>query len=42
VAAEALRCPVAHEASWQDAAQAIAALLDRRIAGKAVLHVDSS
>jgi NADPH:quinone reductase-like Zn-dependent oxidoreductase len=28
------------EVSWRDAAQAIAALNDRRIAGKAVLHVD--
>lgn len=28
------------EASWRDAAGAIQALLDRRIAGKAVLHVD--
>jgi NADPH:quinone reductase-like Zn-dependent oxidoreductase len=29
-----------HEGSWRDAAAAIRALLDRRIAGKAVLHVD--
>ncbi len=35
-----LQCSIAHEASWCTAAEAIAALLDRRIAGKAVLHVD--
>jgi NADPH2:quinone reductase len=35
-----LLCSIAHEASWRTAAEAIAALLDRRIAGKAVLHVD--
>jgi len=29
-----------HEASWREAPAAIRALLDRRIAGKAVLHVD--
>jgi NADPH:quinone reductase-like Zn-dependent oxidoreductase len=29
-----------HEGSWRDAGDAIRALLDRRIAGKAVLHVD--
>jgi NADPH:quinone reductase len=29
-----------HEASWREAGDAIRALLDRRIAGKAVLHVD--
>jgi len=29
-----------HEGSWRDAPAAIRALLDRRIAGKAVLHVD--
>ena len=28
------------EASWREPAEAIHALLDRRIAGKAVLHVD--
>lgn len=28
------------EASWRDPAEALAALLDRRVAGKAVLHVD--
>jgi NADPH:quinone reductase len=31
---------IAHEASWREAGDAIRALLDRRIAGKAVLHVD--
>ena len=29
-----------HEAGWRDAGDAIRALLDRRIAGKAVLHID--
>jgi hypothetical protein len=29
-----------HVGSWRDAGTAIEALLDRRIAGKAVLHVD--
>jgi NADPH:quinone reductase len=29
-----------HEAGWRDAGEAIRALLDRRIAGKAVLHID--
>ncbi len=40
VAAGRLDCSVGHEASWQQAADAITALLERRIAGKAVLHVD--
>jgi NADPH2:quinone reductase len=40
VAAGRLRCSVDHESSWREAADAIVALLDRRIAGKAVLHVD--
>ncbi len=40
VAAGELECSVDHEASWRDAAEAITALLERRIAGKAVLHVD--
>ncbi len=40
VADGALDCSVDHEASWRDAADAITALLERRIAGKAVLHVD--
>jgi NADPH2:quinone reductase len=31
---------IAHEASWREAGDAVRALLDRRIAGKAVLHVD--
>jgi NADPH:quinone reductase len=35
-----LDCSIAHEASWHDAAEATAALMDRRIAGKAVLRVD--
>ena len=40
VADGALDCSVDHEASWHEAAEAIAALLERRIAGKAVLRVD--
>jgi NADPH:quinone reductase len=40
VAAGALDCSVDREAGWHDAAEAITALLERRIAGKAVLHVD--
>ena len=35
-----LRCSIDHEGSWRAAAAAIEALMDRRIAGKAVLHVD--
>ena len=35
-----LRCSIDHEGSWRAAAEAVAALLERRIAGKAVLHVD--
>jgi NADPH:quinone reductase len=35
-----LQCSVDHEASWRAAAEAIEALMDRRIGGKAVLHVD--
>ncbi|MGA2164365.1 MAG: zinc-binding dehydrogenase [Solirubrobacteraceae bacterium] len=40
VAGGRLDCSVDHEASWHDAADAITALLERRIAGKAVLRVD--
>jgi NADPH:quinone reductase len=40
VAGGRLECSVDHEASWHTAAEAITALLDRRIAGKAVLLVD--
>jgi NADPH:quinone reductase-like Zn-dependent oxidoreductase len=40
VAAGRLDCSIDLEDSWRAAAPAIAALLDRRIAGKAVLHVD--
>jgi NADPH:quinone reductase len=40
VAEGALDCSVDHEALWHDAADAITALLERRIAGKAVLRVD--
>jgi NADPH2:quinone reductase len=40
VAAGALDCSVDHESSWHEAAEAIAALMERRIAGKAVLLVD--
>jgi NADPH2:quinone reductase len=39
VAAGKLDCSVEREAGWREAADAITALLDRRIAGKAVLHV---
>jgi NADPH:quinone reductase len=35
-----LQCSIDHEASWRAAGEAIAALMDRRIAGKAVLHID--
>jgi NADPH:quinone reductase len=35
-----LDCSVDHEGSWRDGAQAIEALMDRRISGKAVLLVD--
>jgi NADPH:quinone reductase len=35
-----LACSIEHQASWREAAEAIEALLDRRIAGKAVLLVD--
>lgn len=40
VAGGRLRCSIDREASWREAAAAIDALLDRRIAGKAVLWVD--
>jgi NADPH2:quinone reductase len=40
VAGGRLECSVDHEASWHTAAEAITALLDRRIVGKAVLRVD--
>ncbi len=40
VAAGRLECSIDVEASWRQSADAIAALSDRRIAGKAVLHVD--
>lgn len=40
VADGALDCSVDHEASWRQAAEAITALLERQIAGKAVLRVD--
>ena len=40
VAAGALECPIDLEASWRDPGPAISALLDRRVAGKAVLLVD--
>jgi NADPH:quinone reductase-like Zn-dependent oxidoreductase len=35
-----LDCSIDREDSWRSAAEAIEALLDRRIAGKAVLHID--
>ncbi|MFI5003801.1 MAG: zinc-binding dehydrogenase [Solirubrobacterales bacterium] len=40
VAAGRLDCSVDLESSWHEAADTIAALLERRVAGKAVLHVD--
>lgn len=40
VASGRLECSVDHEASWRAAPEAIGALMDRRIAGKAVLRVD--
>jgi NADPH2:quinone reductase len=40
VAGGRLECSVDHEASWRDAAEAITALMDRQISGKAVLRVD--
>jgi NADPH:quinone reductase-like Zn-dependent oxidoreductase len=40
VAAGTLDCQIDHEGSWREAGPALEALLDRRIAGKAVLHVD--
>jgi NADPH2:quinone reductase len=40
VAADELDTQIDLEASWRDPGPAIAALLDRRVAGKAVLHVD--
>jgi NADPH:quinone reductase len=40
VAAGDLDTQIDHEASWREAGAAIRALLDRRIAGKAVLHID--
>jgi NADPH:quinone reductase-like Zn-dependent oxidoreductase len=40
VAEGRLECSVDLEGSWRDAAEAIAALMDRRISGKAVLRVD--
>jgi NADPH2:quinone reductase len=40
VADGGLDCSVNHEASWHEAAEAITALLERRISGKAVLRVD--
>ena len=40
VAAGRLDCSVEREAGWREAAEAIAALLERRVAGKVVLHTD--
>ena len=40
VAAGRLDCSIALETSWREAAEAIEAFVDRRIAGKAVLRVD--
>ena len=40
VAAGELDCQIGLETSWREAAGAIQTLLERRVAGKAVLHVD--
>jgi hypothetical protein len=40
LAAARLDSQIDLEASWREAGGAIEALVDRRIAGKAVLHVD--
>jgi NADPH2:quinone reductase len=40
VAQGRLQCSIDREGSWREAPAAIAALLDRQIAGKAVLHID--
>jgi NADPH:quinone reductase-like Zn-dependent oxidoreductase len=40
VAAGELQTPIDLEASWRDPGPALTALLERRVAGKAVLHVD--
>ena len=40
VAAGGLETPIDLEGSWRDPAPALTALLERRIAGKAVLHID--
>jgi len=40
IAAGQLDPQIAMEASWRDPGPALAALLDRRVAGKAVLHID--
>ncbi len=40
VADGSLDCSIDREASWREAADAIGALTDRRISGKAVLTVD--
>jgi NADPH2:quinone reductase len=40
VASGALQTPIDLEASWREPGPAIAALMARRVAGKAVLHVD--
>jgi NADPH:quinone reductase-like Zn-dependent oxidoreductase len=40
IAAGRLHCSIDHEGSWRDAAEAIEALIERRVAGKAVLRVD--
>jgi NADPH:quinone reductase len=40
VAGGRLQCSVDLESSWREAPEAIEALVDRRIAGKAVLRID--
>ncbi len=40
VAQGRLDCSIDHEGSWRQAGEAVTALMERRIAGKAVLHVD--
>lgn len=39
VAAGALDCSIDHEGSWRDAGEAIESLMERKIAGKAILHL---
>jgi hypothetical protein len=40
VATGELQAPIDLEASWREPGPALSALMERRVAGKAVLHVD--